>query len=211
MYKSHKIQLDPTNKQATLFAKSAGTARFAYNWALAQWQGTMKLLSWIVHYRTANIRKDWLHKLTFDIASNHNVVVIEDLNVKGMVKNRHLAKSISDAAFGEFRRQLEYKVAEYGGQLIVADRWFPSSKLCSACGTKAKSLPLNIREWTCHNCGVHHDRDLNAAINLAAIAGSSSVTACGEFSAAVPGALPPAQAASLKQELDNEQSLEVFV
>jgi putative transposase len=149
-----------------------------------------------IHHNIANIRKDWLHKTTTDIANRANTVVIEDLNVKGMVKNHHLALSISDAAFGEFRRQLTYKTTDRNSQLIVADRFYPSSKTCSSCGTKTKSLTLNIRQWTCVVCGTGHDRDLNAAKNLALLAsnnkalnnkalnaGSSSVSVCGEFSA----------------------------
>lgn len=145
-----------------------------------------------IHARTANIRNDWLHKTTTAIANSASVVGIEDLNVKGMTRNRYLAKSVLDAGFAEFRRQLEYKTAERGSKLVVADRWYPSSKICSACGAKTKSLPLNIRAWICTACNISHDRDLNAAINLMAYAASSAVTACGELSATTntpPGAL----------------------
>jgi putative transposase len=134
-----------------------------------------------IHAQTANIRADWLHKLSANLVANHAVIAIEDLNVKGMVRNHRLAKSITDAAFGEFRRQLEYKVEEVGSTLVVADRFYPSSKLCSVCGAKTKRLPLSVRNWTCPNCGAQHDRDLNAAINLRHYAASSAVSACGEF------------------------------
>lgn len=136
-----------------------------------------------LHTRIGNIRRDWLHKTTTAIAGTASVIGIENLNVKGMTGNRHFAKSIHDASFAEFARELTYKTTERCSTVVVADRWFPSSKLCSACGTKTKSLPLNIRARTCTTCNTRHDRDLNAAINLADLAASSAVTACGEFSA----------------------------
>ncbi|WP_297363112.1 RNA-guided endonuclease TnpB family protein, partial [Acidiferrobacter sp.] len=97
----------------------------------------------------------------------------------GMMANRHLARSIADMSFFEFRRQLEYKAAMRGGVVQVADRFYASSKTCSACGHKLDALPLSVREWTCPACGVIHDRDLNAAINLKNMAVSSTVAACG--------------------------------
>ena len=137
-----------------------------------------------LHARVADGRADWLHKLTADLADRHGRIVIEDLNVRGMTKNHRLALSIADASFGEFRRQLTYKTFERGTTLVVADRWFPSSKMCSVCPAKTKQkLPLDVRAWTCGTCGARHDRDLNAARNLAAYdpAGSSPVAACGEL------------------------------
>lgn len=119
-----------------------------------------------LHYRVACIRKDVLHKTTTSLVQRFGTIVIEDLNVKGMAQNRHLSRAISDVGFGEFRRQLEYKVAAAGGRLVIADRWFPSSKTCSDCGFVLDLLPLNIREWDCPACGAVHDRDVNAAINL---------------------------------------------
>jgi len=155
-----------------------------------------------IHAGIADIRGDWLHKLTSGIAVYNAVIVIEDLNVKGMVQNHHLAKSITDAAFGEFRRQLNYKTEELGHVLLVADRFYPSSKLCSVCGTKTKHLPLSMRHWICPACSSVHDRDLNAAYNLKAYAASSAVSACGEFLTA--GIVLPygvqSQVASVKQE-----------
>lgn len=133
-----------------------------------------------LHARISNIRLDALHKLTSDISRRFDTVGIEDLNVRGMVKNRHLARSIADMSFFEFRRQLEYKVERRGGRVVVADRWFASSKICSACGRKLDQLPLSIRQWACPACGSMHDRDINAAINLANYAASSAVSACGE-------------------------------
>ena len=136
-----------------------------------------------IHAQIADQRKDWLHKLTTSLANSYSEIVIEDLNAKGMLKNKRLAKSVSDASFYEFKRQLTYKAQDRGTSLVLADRWFPSSKLCSKCGAKTKHLTLSQREWTCDQCGTLHDRDLNAAKNLAAYeestAVSSTVDACG--------------------------------
>lgn len=132
------------------------------------------------HERTAARRNDWLHKLSTRLVEENRVIVIEDLNVRGMGRNKRLAKSIMDTGFAEFRRQVEYKVGQTEDRsVVIADRWFPSSKLCSACGAKAKAMPLLVRAWTCGACGEQHQRDLNAAINLENYAGGSSVSACG--------------------------------
>ena len=119
-----------------------------------------------IHARVANVRKDFLHKFTTGLAKTKSAIVVEDLNVRGMTKNRCLARSILDQGWGETRRQLEYKTVWYGSQLIVADRWFPSSKICSECGLKRGKLSLSVREWACEGCGGVHDRDENAATNL---------------------------------------------
>ena len=116
--------------------------------------------------RIANIRADALHKLTTHLAKNHRQVVIEDLNVSGMTKNHKLASAILDGGFFEFRRQLTYKADWYGSEVVVADRWFASSKTCSGCGVKKKTLTLSQRSYNCESCGLSLDRDLNAAINL---------------------------------------------
>ncbi|MDR0353136.1 MAG: transposase [Opitutaceae bacterium] len=134
-----------------------------------------------IHARAANVRADWLHKLSDRLTKTFSIVGVETLNVRGMVKNRHLSKSIMDAAFAEFRRQCDYKAAWRGGRIVVAGTFFPSSKICSACGAKTKRLPLGRRSWVCESCGTRHDRDLNAAINLEQLAVSSTVPACGEF------------------------------
>ena len=133
-----------------------------------------------LHARIAATRSDALHKLTSDLTRRFHTIGIEDLNVRGMLKNRHLARSIADMGFFELRRQLEYKTAMRGGQVVVADRFYPSSKTCSECGHKLEELPLAVREWTCPVCGSIHDRDVNAAINLKNMAVSSTVSACGE-------------------------------
>jgi putative transposase len=124
-----------------------------------------------VHHRVANLREDALHKLTTTVTAEYGTVVIEDLNVAGMVKNRRLARHIADAGFGEIRRQLAYKTRQrHGTRIIAADRWFPSSKTCSGCGVVKAKLPLHIRTFECDACGLVIDRDTNAARNLAALA-----------------------------------------
>ena len=128
-----------------------------------------------LHARIASIRLDALHKLTTDLARRFHTIGIEALNVRGMVKNRHLARSIADMGFAEFRRQLQYKATMHGGLVVVADRFYPSSKTCSACGHVLAALPLSVRAWTCPECGARHDRDINAAINLKNMAVSSTV------------------------------------
>lgn len=122
------------------------------------------------HARIANLRRDGLHKLTTRLAREHGTVVVEDLNVTGMLRNRRLARHIADASLGELRRQLAYKTEWNGGQLVVADRWYPSSKTCSDCGAVKTKLALSEREYRCQECGMVLDRDLNAARNLAALA-----------------------------------------
>ncbi|WP_248277369.1 RNA-guided endonuclease InsQ/TnpB family protein [Brasilonema sennae] len=118
------------------------------------------------HNRVSNIRKDSLHKVTNYLCKNHAAIVIEDLNVSGMMQNRKLAQSIADCGFHEFKRQLEYKCKKFGSKLVLASRWYPSSKTCSNCGCKKESLSLSERVYSCKHCGHVIDRDLNAAINL---------------------------------------------
>lgn len=129
------------------------------------------------HRKVADARADFLHRTSTRLVRDHDVIVIEDLNVKGMVRNPKLAKAISDCGWGEFRRQLEYKAARYGRHLVVIDRWFPSSKTCSACGHLLARLSLDIRTWQCPACGTRHDRDVNAAKNI--LAAGLAVSACG--------------------------------
>jgi len=118
------------------------------------------------HYKLACLRADTLHKITTELVEAYPTIVVEDLNVKGMLKNHNLACAISRQGWGEFFRQLGYKTQMRDRQLIVAGRFYPSSKTCSDCGAIAPKLPLSIREWVCSACGVIHDRDINAAINL---------------------------------------------
>ncbi|MFF7601311.1 RNA-guided endonuclease InsQ/TnpB family protein [Streptomyces mirabilis] len=129
-----------------------------------------------IHARTADRRRDTLRKLTTRLVRENQTIVIEDLAVRNMVKNRKLARAISDAAWSEFRSMLEYKAQWYGREVIAVDRWFPSSRLCSACNTLRDTMPLHVRTWTC-DCGVTHDRDVNAANNL--LAAGLAVTVCG--------------------------------
>ena len=126
-----------------------------------------------IHARVAHIREDFLQKLTTDLVRRFDVMVIEDLHVAGMLKNHHIARAMADMGFGEFRRQLEYKAQQAGVSVIVANRWFPSSKLCAACEYKMAKMPLSVRTWTCPACDTLHDRDVNAAINLQQVAESS--------------------------------------
>ena len=128
-----------------------------------------------IHARIANCRSDTLHKLTTMLAQTYSDISIEDLNVAGMLKNHRLAKAVSDASFSELRRQLEYKTAKTGAKLHVIDRWYPSSKTCSNCGSVKAKLSLSERTYTCGNCGLVIDRDLNAAINIM-VAGSAPET-----------------------------------
>jgi putative transposase len=129
--------------------------------------------------RIADRRRDGLHKLTSKLVRENQTLVIEDLTVRNMVTNHSLTRAISDAAWAEFRGMLEYKATWYGRKVIAVDRWFPSSKLCSTpgCGHLNKTMPLNIRTWTCAGCGSTHDRDLNAANNL--LAAGLAVSVCG--------------------------------
>lgn len=128
-----------------------------------------------LHARIANVRADAINKATTMIARTYSTVCIEDLNVAGMVKNRRLARSVSDASLGEFRRQLEYKTARTGAALRVIDRWYPSSKTCSECGAVKAKLSLSERVYRCDACGLSIDRDLNAAVNIM-VAGSAPET-----------------------------------
>ncbi len=131
-----------------------------------------------VHAGVANSRKNLIHETTTMLAKNYDVIVVEDLNVAGMLKNHLLAKHISDASWGEFVRQLEYKTKWYGSTLVKVDRFYPSSKTCASCGTVKAKLPLATRTYACEHCGHKIERDLNAAINLArqGLAGTNSVT-----------------------------------
>ncbi len=134
------------------------------------------------HQKVANLRRDYLHKITSYLAKNFSEIVIEDLNVSGMLANRKLAKAISELGFYELRRQLEYKCELYGAKLTIVDRWFPSSKTCSSCGAIKSELSLSERVYRC-GCGLEIDRDLNAARVLANKAVGYTVSACGQSAA----------------------------
>ncbi|MDJ0732068.1 MAG: RNA-guided endonuclease TnpB family protein, partial [Crocosphaera sp.] len=130
-----------------------------------------------VHAQIQDTRTDFLHKLTTKLVQENDLIVIEDLAIINLVKNHKLARSISDASWGEFNRQLEYKCQWYGKELIKVDRYFPSSKRCGSCGHILNKLPLNVREWECPKCGANHDRDINASKNI--LAAGLAVSVCG--------------------------------
>ncbi len=137
-----------------------------------------------LHARIAHVRADALHKLTTGLVERFTLIGIEDLHVRGLLANDRLARAVADVGMHEFRRQITYKAAMAGTRVVVASRWYPSSKLCSHCGFVLDVLPLSVREWTCPACGALHDRDHNAAINLRNLAVSSTDSnACGEASA----------------------------
>lgn len=189
--KPHKALLDRLRRLSrSLSRKQKGSAN--------RNKAKMKLAR--LHARVAAIRSDAMHKLTTDLTRRFHTIGIEDLNVRGMVKNRRLARSISDMGFFEFRRQLEYKAAMRGGQVVVADRFYASSKTCSSCGEKLDELPLSVRSWICPSCGANHDRDVNAAVNLKNMAVSSTVSACGEEGSG-SGRKTRVKPASVKQEV----------
>lgn len=154
-----------------------------------------------LYSRIANIRRDVIHKITTGLVSRFETICIEDLNVRKMVKNRHLARSVSDMGFHEFSRQLKYKTAWAGNTLVIANRFFPSSKTCSSCGYVLAVLPLAIRYWDCPVCSSSHDRDINAAKNLAVYAVSSTVKACGGSSSGLANILH-GETAPVKQEVN---------
>ncbi|MFD9510321.1 RNA-guided endonuclease InsQ/TnpB family protein [Streptomyces mirabilis] len=153
-----------------------------------------------VHARITDRRRDHLHKLTTRLVRENQTLVIEDLTVRNMVKNRSLARAISDAAWSEFRSMLEYKAQWYGREVIAVDRFFPSSKLCSTCGSLQEKMPLSVRTWTC-DCGTTHDRDVNAAKNL--LAAGRAVAACG--AGVRPQRSSPGGQSAMKQEVSRRE------
>ncbi|WP_201780146.1 RNA-guided endonuclease InsQ/TnpB family protein [Lentzea aerocolonigenes] len=148
-----------------------------------------------VHARIVDRRTDNLHKITTRLVRDNQTLVIEDLAVSNMVGNHRLARAINDAGWRQFRQQLEYKARWYGRDVVVVDRWFPSSKLCSACGTLATAMPLHVRTWTC-GCGATHDRDVNAARNI--LAAGLAVSVCG--AGVRPQRKPPGGLSATKQK-----------
>ena len=131
-----------------------------------------------IHAKIADTRRDFTHKLSTRLIRENQTIAVETLAVKNMVKNGNLAKSISDAGWSDFVRQLEYKAKWYGRTLVGIDKWYPSSKRCSACGFVVSKMPLSVREWTCPECGAVHDRDINAACNI--LAAGLAASALGE-------------------------------
>ena len=119
-----------------------------------------------IHERISNQRRDFLNQLSTELIKNHDVICMEDLASQNLMKKHHLARAIGDASWYEFVRQLTYKADWYGKKIIQISRWYPSSQLCSSCGFSSGKKPLSIREWTCPNCHAHHDRDINASLNI---------------------------------------------
>jgi len=130
-----------------------------------------------LHAKIADVRSDALHQLSTRLIRENQTIVVEDLNIRGMVRNHRLARAISDASWSELIRQLSYKAEWYGRKLVKVDRFFPSSKVCSACGHQLDRLPLSVRSWRCPSCGATHDRDHNAAQNI--LAAGLAVEVCG--------------------------------
>jgi putative transposase len=164
-----------------------------------------------LHRQIKYQRRNTLHQVTTRLAKTKSVLVMEDLYVAGMLKNRHLAQAIGDVGFAEFKRQLLYKAAWYGARVLLADRWEPSSKRCSCCGWLDVDLTLSDRTFHCEQCGLVLDRDLNAAINLVQLAGSSSDSqnACGAASSGTKRK-PRVKLAAVKQELNTTSGVSRF-
>ncbi len=162
--------------------------------------------------RVADIRRDAIHKLTTDVTRRFHTIGVEGLNVKGMMKNRRLARAVADMGLYETRRQFQYKADMRGGVVVVADQWFASSKLCHCCGWKNEALTLKDRVWTCGECGIEHDRDENAAVNLenyavGHTAASSAVAACGGEGSG-RGRRTKVKPSPAKQEANSEEAHE---
>ena len=212
--KRHSRSLSRKHKAAKVNLGLAGNAPIPKGVRLPLPENAKKVRAELsrLHARIANIRQDALHKLTSYLTRRFHTIAIEDLNVRGMLKNPRLARAIADMSFFEFRRQLEYKAERRGGIVIVADRWFASSKICSVCAVKQNKMPLAVRQWTCPDCGTIHDRDVNAARNLLALgvaalsrstASSAECEACGEEGAGLRRKTKT-KPASMKQEVSTE-------
>ncbi|SEK22255.1 transposase, IS605 OrfB family, central region [Blastococcus sp. DSM 46786] len=162
-----------TDVQAGVLLRAAGARRKAWNWAVEKIKANADQWAAEASYGIEwpdRVRADALHGFTARLARSHGVVVVEDLATKNLMANRSLAQAIGDQGWGELARQLTYKTARHGGRLLVADRWFASSKTCSACGAVRPKLALSERTYRCgdDSCGLVADRDVNAAANLAA-------------------------------------------
>ena len=161
VYPNHKYLSKSEKKLARLQRQLSRKTKGSNRWEKTRLQVAR------LHEHVTNQRKDMLHKLSTDLVRQYDVIFLEDLAAKNMVRNHRLAKNIADASWGEFRRQLEYKAAGYGKRVVTIDRFFPSSQLCSSCGTQwSGAKDLSVRRWECPTCGALNDRDLNAAKNI---------------------------------------------
>jgi putative transposase len=190
-----RVRLERAQRALSRKAKGDGANRTKARCRLAR-----------IHARIADRRRDYLHKITTRLVRENQTIVIEDLNVSGLLRNGSLARAISDAAWSEFRSLLEYKAMWYGRDVIAVDRWFPSSKLCSICGALRDKMPLHVRSWTC-GCGTTHDRDVNAARNI--LAAGLAVSACG--AGVRPQRSSPGGQSAMKQETLRRELWNPFV
>jgi putative transposase len=170
-----------TTKYATRLCQAQRNLSKKVKYSKNYYKANQKLSK--IHKKIQNSRLDNIHKLSTRLINENQVICVEDLNIANMIKNKRYSKAIADASWSEFIRQLAYKANWYGRTIVMIDRWYPSSQTCSQCNTKNKILRINDRFWTCAQCGTHHDRDINAAVNIKTV--GLTGFACGAFSIGV--------------------------